>query len=51
LLETALGPLWVWLGVGERPGNAALLGGAIVMTTLVIHSLWRLRRPHPAQPA
>ena len=51
LLETVLGPLWVWLGVGERPGNAALLGGAIVVATLVVHSLWRLRRQRPAHPA
>lgn len=51
LLETVLGPLWVWLGVGERPGNAAALGGAIVVATLMVHSLWRLRRQRPAQPA
>ncbi|MCP5156609.1 MAG: DMT family transporter [Ectothiorhodospiraceae bacterium] len=43
LLETVLGPLWVWLGVGERPGTAALVGGAIVVGTLVVHSAWRLR--------
>ena len=50
LLETVLGPLWVWLGVGEQPTNAALAGGAIVVATLVVHSLWRLRRQHPTPP-
>jgi drug/metabolite transporter (DMT)-like permease len=31
LLEVVLGPLWVWLAVGEDPGGAAILGGAIVL--------------------
>jgi len=48
LLETVLGPMWVWLGVGERPSEAAFLGGGIVIGTLVAHSAWRLgRRAEP----
>jgi drug/metabolite transporter (DMT)-like permease len=35
LLETVLGPLWVWLGVGERPTDLALVGGAVVVTAVV----------------
>ena len=42
LLETVLGPLWVWLGVGERPSQAAFVGGATVLATLMAHSAWRL---------
>ncbi len=34
LVETVLGPLWVWLAVGETPGNAAFLGGALVLAAL-----------------
>lgn len=43
LLETVLGPLLVWLFLGETPDGLALLGGAIVVTTLLLHSLagWR----------
>ena len=26
LLETILGPIWVWLGIGERPTPLALVG-------------------------
>jgi len=48
LLETVLGPLWVWLGVGEAPSRAALLGGLIVIGTLAAHAAWRLRYPEPA---
>ena len=51
LLETVLGPVWVWLGVGERPGDAAFLGGGIVVVTLLVHSLWRLHRPRETRPA
>jgi drug/metabolite transporter (DMT)-like permease len=38
LMETVLGPLWVWLVLGEDPGPRALLGGAIVVATLAGHS-------------
>ena len=34
LLETVLGPLWIWWGIGEEPTNAMLLGGAIVILSL-----------------
>jgi len=44
LLETVLGPLWVWLAVGEEPSRMAFIGGAIVMTTLIVHSIVSLRR-------
>jgi drug/metabolite transporter (DMT)-like permease len=39
LLETVLGPLWVWLALDERPGDLALLGGLIVLATLAGHSI------------
>ena len=38
LLETALGPLWVWLVLNEAPPAMTFVGGAIVLTTLVVHS-------------
>lgn len=37
-LEAVLGPLWVWLGVGEVPPIATFIGGGLVLVTLVIHS-------------
>lgn len=37
LLETVLGPLWVWLVIGEKPSDYALLGGAIVIGALVMN--------------
>lgn len=44
LLETVLGPFWVWLVIGETPARLALAGGAIVVATLVGHSLLSLRQ-------
>ena len=38
LLETVLGPFWVWLVLGEDPGTRALIGGALVVATLSAHA-------------
>ena len=47
LLETVLGPLWIWWGIGEEPTNAMLLGGAIVVFSLTAF-LINQRRNRPA---
>ncbi|WP_417728155.1 DMT family transporter [Roseovarius sp.] len=39
LLETVLGPLWVWFGTGEAPTGMMLMGGAIVVASLAVY-LW-----------
>jgi drug/metabolite transporter (DMT)-like permease len=38
LLETVLGPLWVWLALDERPSTQTLVGGAIVLVAIVIQT-------------
>jgi drug/metabolite transporter (DMT)-like permease len=43
LLEVVLGPLWVWLGAGEEPANATLIGGAIVLAALAANELAAFR--------
>ena len=47
--ETVLGPLWLWLVLEERPGNATLLGGFIVILTLAVHSRYRQTHQEEAQ--
>ena len=47
LLETVLGPLWVWLVMGEEPSGHALIGGAVVITALVMNFALK-RRSLPA---
>ncbi|MFP7672773.1 DMT family transporter [Marivita sp. S0852] len=44
LLETVLGPIWVWVLIDEAPTQRMLLGGAIVITSLALY-LRHLRRP------
>ena len=43
LLETVLGPLWIALFLGELPSKTVLLGGGIVIATLVIHTGYYVR--------
>jgi drug/metabolite transporter (DMT)-like permease len=43
LLETLLGPLWVWWLIGEVPARTTLLGGAVLVGTLSVHSMIGLR--------
>ena len=44
LLETAVGPLWVWLVLSEEPSSTAVQGGSLVIGTLLLHSLYQWRR-------
>lgn len=43
LLETIIGPIWVWLVLTEEPSANALMGGSIVVGALAIHSIASLR--------
>jgi drug/metabolite transporter (DMT)-like permease len=45
MLETVLGPLWVWLILSERPGPASLTGGALIFAALVTNTAIDLLRP------
>jgi len=58
LLETILGPIWAWLGVGEVPPAASVLGGAIVVAAIALNALAAMlgprshaaERPAPVPP-
>ncbi len=39
LLETVLGPIWVWWALDENPGPYSIVGGLIVVTTLMVNTL------------
>jgi drug/metabolite transporter (DMT)-like permease len=45
LLELVLGPIWVWLVDGERPGSLTLLGGAVVIGSAAANVWLDSRRP------
>ena len=39
LIEPVLNPIWAWLVHGERPGPAALVGGALILGATVVRSV------------
>ena len=39
MLETVLGPLWVWLLLGEEIGVRSIIGGLVILGALVLHTL------------
>ena len=39
LIETVLGPLWVWWILCEAPSVQALAGAAIIVPTVLVHSV------------
>jgi drug/metabolite transporter (DMT)-like permease len=48
MLETVLGPLWVWLVLSERPGAATLTGGSLILGALVVNAAVDLVAPRRA---
>jgi drug/metabolite transporter (DMT)-like permease len=59
LLDTVFTPVWIWLIFGELPTERACIGGAIIVASLLILGIWRIRNsrvlqteaampPHPA---
>ncbi|MEE9595187.1 MAG: DMT family transporter, partial [Acidiferrobacterales bacterium] len=47
LTEVVLGPLWVWIGVGEVPSLWTFLGGVIVLAAVTGRALLEVRRRPP----
>jgi drug/metabolite transporter (DMT)-like permease len=50
LLEIVLGPLWVWIALGERPGTSTLIGGAIVLAAVVFEAIGEPEEPAVPPP-
>ena len=44
LLETILGPIWVWLVIKEQPSIETILGGSIIIVTIAIHSFLAIKK-------
>jgi drug/metabolite transporter (DMT)-like permease len=43
LLETLLGPIWVWLAGFEAPPPNTIYGGALLIATITLHSAYAIR--------
>ena len=44
LLETILGPIWVWMVIHEQPSIETITGGIVIIVTIGIHSILTLKR-------
>ncbi len=44
LLETILGPLWVWFVIKEQPSFETILGGSVIVATIATHSILALKK-------
>jgi len=43
LLETIIGPFWVWMIIKEQPSIETILGGTVIILTIAIHSFLKLK--------
>ena len=43
LLETILGPIWVWMVIKEQPTLETIQGGLIIILTIAIHSVLAIK--------
>src|SRR6056300_1764976 len=44
LLETIIGPFWVWMVIKEQPSIETIQGGVVIIITIAIHSFLKLRK-------
>ena len=43
LVEPILAPLWVWMGVGELPGLATIIGGSIIFLAIAADGILNIK--------
>ena len=44
LIETIMAPIWVWIFLNEIPTIYTFIGGSIIILTLIINSIYTLKR-------
>jgi len=42
-LNTVLAPIWVWIVIGEKPLMATFVGGGIILSALLVHTVYTNR--------
>ena len=43
ILETILGPIWVWLVIHEQPSSKTIIGGIVIILIIFTHTFFELR--------
>jgi drug/metabolite transporter (DMT)-like permease len=44
IIETIMAPIWVWIFLKEIPSSNTFLGGALIILTLLINSIYTMRK-------
>ena len=44
IIETIMAPIWVWIFLNEVPSSYTFIGGSIIIATLIINSIYTLKR-------
>ena len=44
LLETAIGPIWVWYFINESPSLNTLIGGLFIISIIFLHSYYMIKK-------
>ena len=44
LLETIIGPIWVWMVIKEQPSMETIFAGLVIILTIAIHSFLALKK-------
>jgi drug/metabolite transporter (DMT)-like permease len=50
MLEPVLGPVWVWLVLSERPATTVLVGGTIVIASIIVKTVADVRHERATPP-
>ena len=43
IIETIMAPIWVWLFLNEIPSSYTFIGGSIIISTLLVNSLYTFK--------
>ena len=44
IIETIMAPIWVWIFLNEVPSSYTFIGGSIIIVTLIINSIYTLKK-------
>jgi drug/metabolite transporter (DMT)-like permease len=44
IIETVMGPIWVWMVLKEVPSSYTFIGGSIILLTLVVNSIYIMKK-------
>ena len=44
IIETIMAPIWVWMFLDEVPSSYTFIGGSIIVATLLVNSIYTLKR-------